>query len=129
MSVCARAVVLSVIKSFIIQLKFLCNANNDCVDSCDSNGDDVLLFLHHVNNKSSALFFSWRIMVRSRLNVGFRALMFSLDCHTFTVFSLLLLFLLVLLVLQWLLVCAVAAIIIIINVIIALVSTLNGAIC
>lgn len=43
---------LSVIKSFIIQLKFLCNADNDCVDSCDS-GDDVLLFLYHVNNKSS----------------------------------------------------------------------------
>lgn len=48
-------VVLSVIKSFITQLKFLCNADNDCVDSCDS-GDDVLLFLYHVNNKST--FFS-----------------------------------------------------------------------
>lgn len=71
-------VVLSVIKSFIIQLKFLCNANNDCVDSCDSNGDDVLLFLYHVNNKSSFLFvfFFLANIAYSRLNVEFRALMF-----------------------------------------------------
>lgn len=74
-----------VIKSFIIQLKFLCNANNDCVDSCDSNGDDVLLFLYHVNNKSNFLFscaFSWRVdaraseIIHSRMNVEFYALVF-----------------------------------------------------
>lgn len=53
---------LSVIKSFIIQLKFLCNADNDCVDSCDS-GDDVLLFLYHVNNKSSFFLFLLVVVV------------------------------------------------------------------
>lgn len=48
--------VLSVIKSFIIQLKFLyCNTSTMIALILRDSGDDVLLFLYHVNNKSSFL--------------------------------------------------------------------------
>lgn len=81
-SMAGVVVVLSVIKSFIIQLKFLCNTDNDCVDSCDS-GDDVLLFLYHVNNKSIFSTFSLVSYSRFKKKWNFLFVLFPMPYNNF----------------------------------------------